>query len=384
MLTDYADKSGDNFIVVGTPVTLRPLIKAGAIGTTSSRITEVSPHTFSVAIPFDQGKIILWPVGTKLEVSLYQPDNSSYLFQAEIIGRDLTGRKCYTVMRPTAISRSPRSAKSAHSLRVIAVTSGKGGVGKTTLTTNLAVALTKLGKKVTVIDTDLGTANVDVVLGLTAQFHMGHVIHGKKSLSEIALEAPGGFRVIPGGSGLQELTQLTEVQFTRVITGFNELEGTADILLLDTGAGISKEVSNFLLAADEVLVVTTPEPHAMTDAYAILKVMHSLGTSAKKSLIINKVDGALEAGIVASRLKRVVSHYLNEDIEFMGGIEEDRAVSRSLKKQCPLLILEPGCSAARNIESIAIKIVGELPPSTAGTLGGFVKKLFSAFQRTEK
>ena len=179
--------------------------------------------------------------------------------------------------------------------------------------------------------------------------------------------------------GLQELTQLSESQFTRVITSFNELDGMADILLLDTGAGISRDVSNFLLAADEVIIVTTPEPHAMTDAYAIIKVMHTLGTSAQKRLIINKVDGDLEAGIIASRLKKVVSQYLNEDMEFLGGVEEDKAISRSLRKQCPLILLEPNCAPARSIAKIADKIIGAKPAKEQNNIGGFVRKLLSAF-----
>ena len=155
----------------------------------------------------------------------------------------------------------------------------------------------------------------------------------------------------------------------------------ADILLLDTGAGISRDVSNFLLAADEVIIVTTPEPHAMTDAYAIIKVMHTLGTSAKKRLIINKVDSELEAGIIASRLRSVVSQYLNEELEFLGGVEEDKAISRSLRKQCPLVLLEPNCTPARSISRIADKIVGLPQTKEANTMGGFVRKLLGVFNK---
>ena len=372
-------QAADNPFVVGVPISVRP-VTANGLSAFATRISDVTQHTFSFAIPYDNGKILLWPVGARLELSLPSTNHGSVVFTAEIIARDLTNTRAYTCMRPTAVSRVARLSQTPKSLRVIAVTSGKGGVGKTTLSTNLAVAFTTLGQKVVVIDTDLGTANVDVVLGLKPNYHLGHLISGQKSLTDIALTAPGGFMVIPGGSGLQELTQLSESQFTRVITSFNELDGMADILLLDTGAGISRDVSNFLLAADEVIIVTTPEPHAMTDAYAIIKVMHTLGTSAKKRLIINKVDGDLEAGIIASRLKNVVSQYLNEELEFLGGVEEDKAISRSLRKQCPLILLEPNCAPARSIAKIADKIIGMTQPEKApGNIGGFVRKLLSAF-----
>jgi flagellar biosynthesis protein FlhG len=368
----------DNPFIIGVPISVRP-VTANSLLTFSTRIVDVSQHSFSFAIPYDSGKILLWPIGHRLELSIPSENHGSVVFTAEIIARDLTGSRSYTCMRPTAVSRTARVSQISKSLRVIAITSGKGGVGKTTLSTNLAVAFTSLGKRVVVIDTDLGTANVDVVLGLKTNYHLGHLISGQKSLQDIAMTAPGGFTVIPGGSGLQELTQLSESQFTRVITSFNELDGMADILLLDTGAGISRDVSNFLVAADEVIVVTTPEPHAMTDAYAIIKVMHTLGTSAQKRLIINKVDGDLEAGIIASRLKKVVSQYLNEDMEFLGGVEEDKAISRSLRKQCPLILLEPNCAPARSIAKIADKIIGAKSAKEPNNIGGFVRKLLSAF-----
>jgi flagellar biosynthesis protein FlhG len=371
---------GESFsFVVGVPVSVR-LLSSPNLSAFSTRVVEVSSHNFSVSIPYDNGKILLWPVGTKVEVSLAGSQGHSLVFPAEIIGRDITGKRSYTMMRPTSVSRLGRNSPNVSpSLRVIAVTSGKGGVGKTTLTTNLAVALAAAGQKVVVIDTDLGTANVDVVLGLSPKYHLGHVVSGQKGIMDIALPAPGGFMVIPGGSGLQELTQLSESQFTRVIMGFNELDGRADIILLDTGAGISRDVSNFLLAADEIIFVTTPEPHAMTDAYAIIKVMHTLHSSAKKRLIINKVEGDLEAGIIASRLTRVVSQYLKEEIEFLGGVEENKAISRSLKKQCPLLLLEPNCVPARNIARIADKIIGLPPPAASKGVSGFVRRLIDVF-----
>jgi flagellar biosynthesis protein FlhG len=378
MSVEVDNSAGNTLLIsVGTPVSVRPAAKP-TMSFASSWITEISQHSFSIGIPYDNGSILLWPVGTRLNISIPSTDKENQIFTSEIVGRDITGNRTYTLMRPSAVSRTGRSAQTSSSLRVLAITSGKGGVGKTTLSTNLAVAFAEAGQKVVVIDADLGTANVDVVLGLKPQYHLGHVANGQKGILDIALQAPGGFTVIPGGSGLQELTQLSEIQFTKVITSFNQLEGLADIILLDTGAGISRDVSNFLLAADEIVFVTTPEPHAMTDAYAIIKVMHSLHSTAVKRLIINKADGELEAGIIASRLTRVVQQYLKEELEFLGGVEEDRVISRSLRKQTPLLLLEPSCVPAKSIRRIASKIMG-LPPAKPQSIGGFVRKLISVF-----
>ena len=363
--------------IVGNPVSARLAAKQEAVFS-STRIVEVTPHAFSISIPYEGGRILLWPVGSKLELRLSAGAGETASFVSEIVGRDITGSRTYTLMRPTAVSRAGRTEQTSKSLRVIAVTSGKGGVGKTTLSTNLAVAFAGAGQKVVVIDTDLGTANADVVLGLSPKYHLGHLISGQKDIMDIALPAPGGFMLIPGGSGMQELTQLSESQFTRVISSFNQLDGMADFILLDTGAGISRDVSNFLQAADEIVIVTTPEPHAMTDAYAIIKVMHSLQSTAKKRLIINKAEGELEAGIIASRLTRVVKQYLSEDLDFLGGVEEDKMISRSLKKQCPLLIMEPSCAPAKSIRKIADKLIGVPPPNPKG-IGGFVRRLIDVF-----
>lgn len=367
-----------NPFIIGTPVSVRLASKADA-AFSSSRIVEVTQHAFSISIPYEVGKILLWPIGARVEVSMTVNGGDVNSFVAEIIGRDITGSRSYTMMRPTSVSRTGRTTRDLKSLRVIAITSGKGGVGKTTLTTNLAVAFTKVGQKVVVIDTDLGTANMDVVLGLSPKYHLGHMVNGQKDLLDIALPAPGGFMLIPGGSGLQELTQLSETQFTKVIGSFNQLDGMADIILLDTGAGISRDVSNFLMAADEMIIVTTPEPHAMTDAYAIIKVMHNLQATAKKRLIVNKVEGELEAGIIASRLKHVVKQYLTEELEFIGGVEEDKMISRSLKKQCPLLLIDSECAPSRSIRKIADKLIDLPPPVAPKGINGFVRRLIDVF-----
>jgi flagellar biosynthesis protein FlhG len=171
-----------------------------------------------------------------------------------------------------------------------------------------------------------------------------------------------------------------ESQFVNIINSFNQLDGLADIILLDTGAGISKDVSNFLLAADEIIIVTTPEPHAITDAYAITKVMNKLGSQARQMLIVNRAENQPEADIVANKLSSVVSQYLKRDIDYIGYVQEDPLIRRSLKQQTPLLLLSPESQPARNIEAIANRLLDKPVNNPAG-ITGFITKMFSLFKK---
>lgn len=360
----------------GQPIRITPLNTA-APNTFSSRVLAASQHTVTISIPYDTGRLLLWPVGTKLEITLVNQEKE-YAFTTEIIQRDLGGVKSYTIMRPYAISRSTiRTGQPGGMSRVIAVTSGKGGVGKTTFTINLAIALATYRQRVFIIDIDLGTANVDVLLRLNPKYNITHLLTGEKTLLDITVQAPGNIAIIPGGSGIQELTQMSDSQFSRVINSFNQLDGLADIILLDTGAGISKDVSNFLLAADEIIVVTTTEPHAITDAYAIMKVMNNLGCQAKQMLVVNKAEHAAEANSTAAKLSAVVRNYLKRDIDYLGFILEDRVVSRSLKDQYPLLLSQPNSYPALNIKDIAAKLIDKPPASQSSGISGFMNKMFS-------
>lgn len=370
----------DLVLTIGQPVAMTAATGTYTTSTHVSRIIALTDHSLTVGIPYDAGKIVLWPMGTKLAVRA-QSMNRTVSFTSEIIGRDLGVMKAYTLLRPYNVAHldGKPGARSGLS-RVIAITSGKGGVGKTMFTINLAVAFAAKGQRVFVIDADLGTANADVVLGINPQYNLSHVINGEKKLLDIAAPAPGNIAVIPGGSGLQELTQLSGSQFTRIIHSFNQLEGLADIILIDTGAGISRDVSNFLMAADEVIVLTTTEPHAMTDAYAIVKVMHRLRCPARQMLVVNRADTEAEAETVSLKLFKVVRHYLQGDMQYLGYILDDKAVSKSLKEQFPLYLSYPDCRAARNIDAIASKLLNQEPDQPKG-ITGFITKMASFFQR---
>ncbi len=361
-------------LVIGQPLQIKSLTPRATQPFTSRIVAETS-HTITISIPYDQGRIILLPVGSRLEITVTQ-GLQDHVFTGEILSRDLEETKTYTLMRPQAISRAAARTVTEGMSRVIAVTSGKGGVGKTTFTINLAIALAAQNKRVFIIDADLGTANVDVLLRLSAKYNITHLLSGDKSLLDIAVPAPGNIAVIPGGSGLQALTQMTETQFSRLIASFNQLDGLADIILLDTGAGISRDVSNFLLAADETIIVTTPEPHAITDAYAIIKVTHNLACQTKQMLIVNRAENQQEADMAASRLLGTVGRYLGREIEYIGYIQDDPLVSRSLKQQQPFQLASPQSVPARNISAIAARLLNKPVPAPSG-MTGFISKMFS-------
>lgn len=361
---------------VGQPLKIR-LASYNDTSLYVSRIIALSKHTITISSPYDAGRIILWPVGTQLEIDIQQEDILT--FTTEIIDRDLTDTKSYTILFPHSISKTGHREHQKGMSRVIAVTSGKGGVGKTTFTINLAIALARQSQRVYIIDVDLGSANVDVLMRLNPKYNLTHLLNGEKTLIEITMQGPENIGVIPGGSGMQELTQLSESQFSKFIHSFNQLEGLADIILLDTGAGISRDVSNFLLAADEIIVVTTTEPHAIMDAYSITKVMHKLSCKAKQMLVVNRVEDKNEASIISNRLISAIKSYLKMDIEYLGYICDDRLVSRSIKEQTPLMVSHPASTPAKNIVSIANHLLNK-PNTQKEGIAGFMSKMISIFK----
>jgi flagellar biosynthesis protein FlhG len=194
---------------------------------------------------------------------------------------------------------SPRKAA-----RTIAITSGKGGVGKTNFTTNLALLLAQTGQRIIVLDADLGLANLHVVLGVAPKFHLEHVIRGEKTLKEILYPAANGIQIIAGGTGIAELANLTNERRERFIDGLAELDSMADVILIDTGAGLSHNVLGFLFASDEVIVITTPEPTAIADAYATIKVVSRDNPDARIRLVVNMANSDMEAHAGGARCRR--------------------------------------------------------------------------------
>ncbi len=237
--------------------------------------------------------------------------------------------------------------------KIVAVTSGKGGVGKTNVVANLSVSLSELGKKVVVLDADFGLANLDVLLGLTPRYHLGHVLFGNKSLAEVMIQGPKGIRIIPASSGLQRMSELTLAQRNHLIESFTHLDSDTDYFIIDTAAGISRNVIHFLLSAQEVIVVSAPEPTAIVDAYAVIKII--LAEDHKKSIqvLINSADHAEEAHEVFCQINSVVKRFLNREIDYLGHIEHDAHVPQAVRSQMLVTHRFPNAPASRCFRNLA-------------------------------
>ncbi len=259
--------------------------------------------------------------------------------------------------------------------RVIAVTSGKGGVGKTNFSTNLALTLARTGQKVVVIDADLGLANLHVVLGIAPSYHLGHVMHGEKTLRDILYPGPEGIRIICGGSGITELANLGETTQQAFVTGLQELDALADVIIIDTGAGLSRNVLAFLCAVQEVVVLTTPEPTAITDAYATIKVVSQENPAAHLMLVVNMAQSEAEGQAVSKKLTLIARQFLGIELDTLGFIPQDPTVSRAVRAQQPFALSQPQSPAARGVAQIAAQLgYREAPPTSAG-IGGFLNQM---------
>ncbi len=255
-----------------------------------------------------------------------------------------------------------------HSPRIVAVTSGKGGVGKTFVAANLAAALAKAGRRVLVMDADLGLANLDIVLNLTPKATLHEVLMGTGTLDDVILQTPGGFSVLPAGSGLMEYSRLTSELGDQLRRVLNELGGRYDYLLLDTGAGIADIVLYIASLADEILVVTTPEPTALADAYATIKVLATQQHRTTLHMVVNQLVRRGEGRTLVNQLQQVVDRFLNAangeqvKISFLGEIPTDQAVVQAVRKRRLLLEMAPASAVAHAITEIA-RTLDRLPPA---------------------
>ncbi len=337
-----------------------------------SQVVSTKEGALVITMPNDRGRLIPLPVGTLLEVWFVNGEAAP--FQAEIIGRSFGGNRTITITAPGAISRGGRAEINDQSGKVLAITSGKGGVGKSTLAVNIGLALQGLGKRCCLIDVDLGTANIDVLMRLQPVFNINHLVQGEREIEEVLVRGPSGILLVPGGSGLEDVANMRERQFSRLISAFNKLESFADYLILDTGAGVSKNVINFLLAADEILLVTTPDPHAIMDAYSLIKVLSNYEVQSGIKLIVNKAEKEDDAHRVWDTVSSVSRKFLGLPVELLGMLPDSKAVSSSVRRQSPFY-LEGKRGPAENVLKMAEMLSGVSGRQNEKGLSSFIQKL---------
>ena len=258
--------------------------------------------------------------------------------------------------RPSAAPPSMRPRR-----RIVAVTSGKGGVGKTNIVTNLAIALARQGLRPLVVDGDLGLANVDLLLGIAPQYDMQDVILGQRSVADVVIEGPDGIKILPASSGVEELANLDEYRTEVLIRSLAELESDVDIILIDCPSGIGRSAVSLAQVADPILVVTTPEPTAFSDAYAMIKVLSQRPLKCVPGLLVNQANSENEALEVSKRVQSVAKRFLNLEIPYLGFILADESVPKSVIRQEPFLSTYPYSPASSCILRLARRVLGQSP-----------------------
>ncbi len=241
-------------------------------------------------------------------------------------------------------------------VRVIAITSGKGGVGKTNLSVNTGIALAQIGRRVVLLDADMGLANVDILLGIYPKFNLSHVLSGGKTLAEIMLDGPSGLKVIPGASGIQKMSELSTIEQAAVIHAFSEMDQDLDVLIVDTAAGISGNVVNFARACQEIIVVVCDEPTSLTDAYAFIKLLNRDYGLSNFHVITNMVKTVQQGQALFQKLTNVTDHYLDVTLRFLGAIPYDDHLRKSVQQQTPVVVAFPGSKSSIAMKEIAGKI----------------------------
>jgi flagellar biosynthesis protein FlhG len=283
-----------------------------------------------------------------------------------------------TTLRQAVAMKAP-----GHSIRVVAVTSGKGGVGKTNVTANLAVALAHLGRRVMVLDADLGLGNLDVLLGLTPRYSLADVLTGQRRLRDVLVSGPGGITVLPAGSGFQNLTALTDPQMRELQSEMDDLQEETDVLLIDTGAGIGRNVTSFATMAQDIIVVVAPEPTSLTDAYALMKVLSTQHSERRFRLLVSMTRTPTDGRDVYRKLSLVAERFLHISIDFLGSIPYDHRLVEAVCQQRPLVELYPQSKAAQAFLGLAHDVADwPLPESPKGGLQFFWKSLLRKDQPT--
>lgn len=277
-----------------------------------------------------------------------------------------------------------RRAKKPKPVRVMAVTGGKGGVGKTNVSVNLATAFAQAGRQVLLLDADLGLANVDVLLGLYPKLNLSNVLSGERTLEEVIIDGPCGVMIIPSASGLQEMTSLSSIIHAGLIRAFSDLSHDLDVLIIDTAAGISDGVTSFCRAAQEVIIVVCDEPASITDAYALIKVLNKQYEINRFRIIANMTRELKEGFVLYKKLLKATDLFLDVTLDYMGAVPYDEYLRRAVQKQRAVVDLYPRCKSANAFKNLAQKADNWPVPSLArGYVEFFIERLILGSRHAE-
>ncbi|NMM51226.1 MinD/ParA family protein [Paenibacillus aquistagni] len=279
------------------------------------------------------------------------------------------------VQRASQDNDSKQAEQKPHTPRVITVTSGKGGVGKSNFTLNFGIMLQEEGMRTLIFDADIGMANIDVLIGSPSSLSLYHVLNGSKRLEEIVQVGPSGIHYVPGGSGFKELHEMPSASLERFLDELSEWSERYDVILFDTGAGLSKETIRFVAAADETFVITTPEPTAIADAYALIKVVHTQFPETSFRIVVNRVIDWSEGKQTSERLISVARRFLQLELPVLGYLHDDPHVMQAVKKQTPFTLLYPNIQVSKQMRQLAKVFLydQEQQKSTKG-ISGFIHR----------
>lgn len=266
-----------------------------------------------------------------------------------------------------------------HPVQVIAVSGGKGGVGKSNVSVNLGIALAEKGRRVVILDADLGLANIDVLLGIKARRNLQDVLNGECELKDVLVNGPGGIKIVPASSGTQRMTQLSPMEHAGLINAFSDLGDQLDVLIVDTAAGISESVVSFLRASQEILLVVCDEPTSITDCYALIKLMNRDYGTNRFRILANQVRNDQEGRVLFDKLTRVTERFLDVALQYVGIVPYDEAVKKAVQRQKAFLEAYPRASASAAVRTLAQKVDNwPLPTTPRGHLEFFVERLIEA------